>query len=232
MIVPWISKHTISERASRLIKNYQNMAGYQVAPPIPVEDIIERYLEIGISIEDLGESLGMEDVLGATYVNSRMISIDEKLLDDRSEGRLIFTCAHEAGHWVLHRQFVSVAGRSGGQNDYIICRANNAREPIEWQADYFAACLLMPENNVRNSFFEVFGEESIVLENIKSSLGGTSIYVDPCAENWHFLASMVCEAGGFTNVSKHAMAIRLQELFLLINQTGVQLNWGTSRLNS
>ena len=172
------------------------MAGYQVGPPIPVEDIIERYLEIGISIEDLEERLGKEDVLGATYVNSRMICINEKLLDDKAEGRLIFTCAHEAGHWVLHRRFVSVAGRSEGQSDYIICRAKNAREPIEWQADYFAACLLMPEKDVKDTFFEVFGEKSIVLENIKSSIGGTSIYVDPCAENWHFLASMVCEAGG------------------------------------
>ena len=35
----------------------------------------------------------------------------------------------------------------------------------------------------------------------------------------------MCEAGGFSNVSKQAMIIRLQELGLLINLTEVKMDW-------
>lgn len=225
MNIPWLSKDRIADMALGLVGDYQAMVGCKIRPPIPVEDIIERYLEVNLSFEDLEEKLGMEDVLGATYIESRRIRINERLLEDRSEGRLLFTCAHEAGHWVLHRPFIDFAVRPGQHIDAIICRIRNARQPIEWQADYFAACLLMPEREVRDAFRKACGTEHLVLENIKSSFGTTAIYIDPCVENWHFIAAMVCEAGGFTNVSKQAMVIRLQELGLLVNMSGAQIGW-------
>ena len=145
-------KKDISSHASNLLAGYQEIMGKPVKPPIPVEDIIERYLGLGLSFEDLEEKLGMKDVLGATYVTSRLISINERLFEDKSEGRLVYTCAHEVGHWVLHRKFVEVAERSGSYQDAIVCRSANSKRPIEWQADYFAACLLMPEKEVENVF--------------------------------------------------------------------------------
>ena len=229
MNVPWMPREIIAESASKVIADYQAMVGHPVNPPIPIEDIIERYLHVHLSFEDLENKLGIKDVLGATYVTSRLICINEKLVEGRSEGRLAFTCAHEAGHWVLHRAFVNCAIRAGQLCDSIICRIKNAREPIEWQADYFAACLLMPEKEVKEAFCEVCGTERLVVENIKSAFGGTAFCVDPCVENWHFIASLVCEAGGFTNVSKQAMAIRMQELGVLVNVTGVPIGWQKSR---
>jgi hypothetical protein len=231
MSVPWMPKESIACKASKLVTNYQAMVGYTVKPPIPVEDIIERYLEVNLSFEDLEETLGLEDVLGATYIKSRQICINQRLLEDKLEGRLIFTCAHEAGHWVLHRPFIAFSVRSGQPDNAIICRIKNARQPIEWQADYFAASLLMPEKEVKHAFHKACGTEHLVLDNIKSSFGNTAIYIDPCVENWHFIASMVCEAGGFTNVSKQAMIIRLQDLGLLINSTGTHIGWQESCAN-
>jgi len=38
------------------------------------------------------------------------------------------------------------------------------------------------------------------------------------------LAAM-CEAGGFSNVSKQAMIIRLQDLGLMINKTSTKMDW-------
>jgi hypothetical protein len=32
---------------------------------------------------------------------------------------------------------------------------------------------------------------------LKSSWEGTAVCVDPCVENWHFIAEMVREGGGF-----------------------------------
>ena len=79
------------------------VAGYRVKPPIPVEEIIERVLGLKLLYEDLGKIFGSNDVLGATYVESGIIRINERLFEHSSEGRLVFTCAHEVGHWVLHR---------------------------------------------------------------------------------------------------------------------------------
>ena len=225
MNVPWLPKKIIIEGAAKIVSDYEVMIGHKIGPPIPVEDIIRRYLGVKLGFMDFEEKLGMKGVLGATYVKARLICVNERFQQNKSEGRVIFTYAHEVGHWILHRRFVSMAERSGVQNNAIICRTVNAREPIEWQADYFAACLLMPEKEVREAAKRAFGREFLVLDNVKSSFGGRSYYIDPCIENWHQMAEMVCEAGGFSNVSKQAMIIRLQELGLLVNKTEARMGW-------
>jgi Zn-dependent peptidase ImmA (M78 family) len=225
MKVPWISKDQISEKAQNLIKNFQAMLGYTIKPPIPVEDIIDRYLGLRLAYDDLEKVLGMKDVLGATWVKSRLICINEKLFEQSSEGRLVFTCAHEIGHWILHRQYVSVQERLASKVGAFVCRAKDAKEPIEWQADYFAACLLMPEKDTREAFHKVCGAKEIVLKNVRSSNGSESLGVEPCVDHWLYIAAATSEAGGFSNVSKQAMVIRLQDLGLLINLTGKQMSW-------
>jgi hypothetical protein len=228
MRVPWLPKEDIADKASGVLAGYQDMLGSPITPPISVEGIIEQYLGLSFSFENLDQELGVEGVLGATYVKSRRICVNETLLGDKREGRLIFTCAHEVGHWVLHRHLVEVAGRASNPGDAIVCRTRDARKPIEWQADYFAACLLMPEEAMRRAFSLVCESERLVLDNVRSCFGGTAVCVDPCVENWHFIAGAVCEAGGFANVSKEAMIIRLQELGLLLNRTGVPVGWKMS----
>jgi Zn-dependent peptidase ImmA (M78 family) len=223
--VPWMLKSEIARRASEVIAGYEALVGGSVRPPIPVEDIIERYLGLTLGFEDLEKILGADDVLGATYVRRRLVCINERLLDARLEGRFIFTCAHEVGHWVLHRHLVDEAGRSGSLGDSIVCRIRFSREPIEWQADYFAACLIMPEEEVKESFYRAVGSDRLILENVKSSFAGTSLCIDPCVENWHLIAAEVMAAGGFSNVSKQAMALRLQELGLVLNMTGASIGW-------
>ena len=106
MKVPWMSRKAISRKAEALIQDFERKAGYPVTPPIPVEEIIERSLGLEIQYADLERILGSSDVLGATYVKSRLIRINERLFEHSSEGRLAFTCAHEAGHWVLHRRYM------------------------------------------------------------------------------------------------------------------------------
>lgn len=225
MNVRWLPKNSIQKSASDLLKGYEEFVGHPSQPPIPIEDIIERYLGLNLSFEDLEAKLGVEDVLGATYVKPKRIIINERLLENKSEGRMIFTCAHEVGHWVLHRHNIEQAQRSDGSSEAIVCRTRNSKRPIEWQADYFASCLIMPEGAVRSSFSLVWAEEELVLNNVRSRLGGTSVCVDPCVENWHFIADAVREAGGFSNVSKEAMIVRLEELGLVQNKTGVYMGW-------
>ena len=213
--------------AEGLMAHYQTKVDRPVVPPIPVEDIIERGLGLSLTFSDLRTRLNMPDVMGATYVDRKEICIDEKMTDQNSNGRLYFTCAHEVGHWVMHRRMISEACRSGAECDHIFCRLKDARKPLEWQADYFAANLLMPMDEVECSFKRLYGPEPIVLYNTKSAYCGPICY-DPCVQTWPKIAAGIIEAGGFSNVSKQAMIIRLQDLGLVRNETRASLNWKTS----
>ena len=225
MKVPWISKENIALKATDLIEAFQAVAGYKVKPPIPVEDIIERGLGLKLLYEDLEKVFGSNDVLGATYVESGVICINERLFEHSSEGRLVFTCAHEVGHWVLHRRYVDVKGNQNSKNGAIVCKPKDAKEPIEWQADYFASCLLMPEKEIREAFDKVCSSEPIIIKNTMSRVNMGARCDEPFVEQWPFIAAAMCEAGGFSNVSKQAMIIRLQDLGLLINQTSTKMDW-------
>jgi Zn-dependent peptidase ImmA (M78 family) len=227
MKVPWLSQSKIENVAADLIDRYQMIVGHKIHPPVPVELLIERALDITLGFEDLREQLGIDDVLGATYVDKRKISIDTSLLPERLEGRLCFTLAHEAGHWVLHRNLVDHDYRTESESRNIFCRKRDARKPIEWQADYFASCLLMPEKEVNRAFEMVYGEKPLMIYNVKSEFCGP-ISFDPSVETWPMIADKLIDTGGFSNVSKQAMIIRLQKLGLVRNATNVRMTWKAS----
>ncbi len=227
MIIPWLPKKKIAGAAAKLLNEYECIVKDEVQPPIPVEKIIERGLKLGLEFTDLRAALEMDDVLGATYIAQRRICVDKSLLDSPSEGRLCFTCAHETGHWVLHRKLIDHACRSDQPKGFIFCRIKDAQKAVEWQADYFASCLLMPEKSVRRAFGKIYGAEPLMIYNLKSSFCGP-LGIDPCVENWPLIAASVKHAGGFSNVSKQAMIIRLQELNLVKNETRARLSWEES----
>ncbi len=223
MRVPYISKQAIALKAGEVINDFQALVKYEVKPPIPVEEIIERYLGLTLLYDDLEKILGNKDILGATYLESKTICINERLFENNSEGRLVFICGHEVGHWVLHRQYVKEQGKDVSKTKVIVCRMKDAKKPIEWQADYFASCLLMPKKEMHAAFEKVCGSEPIIVGNSITDEGGNPR--EPYLEQWPFVAAAMCEAGGFSNVSKHAMVIRLQDIGLLVNMTSKRMDW-------
>lgn len=62
------------------------------------------------------------------------------------------TIAHEIGHWMLHIDKQAVGEYIDREEKGIevevqpfLCRSEQSAKGIEWQAQYFAGCLLMPE---------------------------------------------------------------------------------------
>lgn len=216
-----MEKAAIACAAANVIADFEAATDKRIEPPIPVDDIIEFGLDLELGFEDLRRKLNLEDVLGATYVQSRKICADISLVRTDEEGRLCFTLAHEAGHWVLHREWIGQASPGRG---FIFCRSRDAKKPIEWQADYFAACLLMPEACIKDAFIRVCGPQPLVLHNVESAYSGP-ICFDPCVANWPAIADCVRRAGNFLNVSKQAMIIRLQELGWVRNETRSPMAW-------
>jgi Zn-dependent peptidase ImmA (M78 family) len=222
-----LGRSSITFEAEKLRKGYESFTGKRLLIPVPVEAIIEKYLGIHLSYDDLDEILGKADVLGATWVEEKKMIINSNLLEG-AEGRQAFTLGHEAGHWMLHKDFLTSCFRRGDSGPTIVCRKRDSKIRAEWQADYFAACLLMPEEEVTRAFETCYGPDPLVMVNRKSFLGPLAKMshpaIDPALDTAKGIAREVIEAGGFSNCSKEAMRYRLEDLGLLINKAESRSN--------
>src|SRR5262249_62045120 len=101
----FIPRKRIERAALQLLDDYRQRK--LLAVPVPVEDILERHLGLCLSFDDLTDLLGLDDVLGATFLDTKEGKIDHSLNPDENAemcGRYRFTLAHEIGHWQLHRE--------------------------------------------------------------------------------------------------------------------------------
>ena len=149
--VPFRTHTELDHMAAELLRKYSAWKGSPTRPPIDVEEIVEGLLDLDFEVEDLREILGMPDVLGATWLEDRLIRVDQSL--EGKEGRFAFTVAHEVGHWVLHGPIIEMEKVTlplfapkpdEAPKPAIVCRSRAYKQPAEWQADQFAARILMP----------------------------------------------------------------------------------------
>lgn len=170
--VAYVSDEAIEKDAQALLADYARERGMPIEPPIPIDDIIEKHLKIGIEFDDTHRLFGLPrsgigfdpDILGAIFFDQKRIVIDESLDPDANpvkEGRYRYTTAHEVGHWRLHRELF---GKDPAQTSLlepnaapsVICRTSQAKERIEFQADLYASCVLMPRKLVFAAWDEAF----------------------------------------------------------------------------
>jgi IrrE N-terminal-like domain len=172
--VPYLSETQIERDAAALLAEFAQARGLTIAPPIPIDDIVEKHLRLGIEFDDTHRLFGLPrnpegdaDILGAMFFDDHRIVIDESLDPDVNppkEGRYRFTLAHEGGgHWRLHRHLFdkdltqgALFGEIIEPVPSVICRTSQAKEPVEWQADFYASCLLMPRNQVMAAWARIF----------------------------------------------------------------------------
>lgn len=172
--VPYLLDETIERDAVALLAEYAQKLGVVIVPPIPIEHIIEKHLKLRIELDDTHRLFGVPrsglstepDILGAMFFDEARIVIDESLDPEENpskEGRYRFTLAHEGGgHWRLHRhQFSKDISQpalfDGPVPPSVICRSSQAKERVEWQADFYASCLLMPRMLVFDAWQREFG---------------------------------------------------------------------------
>ncbi|MBM3571638.1 MAG: ImmA/IrrE family metallo-endopeptidase [Alphaproteobacteria bacterium] len=171
-IVPCLKTDAIERDAERLLDDFARRRRVTLAPPIPIEDIVEKHLKLGVEFDDTHHLFnlprapgGAADILGAISFNDRRIVIAQSLdLEERPalEGRYRYTLAHEGGgHWRLHRYLfdgglipapMPELAPDAAPAASVVCRSGRARDRIEWQADYYASCLLMPRALVRDAW--------------------------------------------------------------------------------
>jgi IrrE N-terminal-like domain len=138
-----------------------------------------------------------------------------------------FTAAHEIGHMVLHPNI----GDSVVHRDIPVgLGAATARPWHEMEADYFAACFLMPRKLVTKAFVSRFGmnrlredDEDVNFflaaygsKGFFSASGDRLAFGSAVARSESFSGRRFDSLAGCFGVSVRAMAIRLLELELLI----------------
>lgn len=211
--VPHLQRSEIEASASELRRKHAAFSGGPLKPPIPIDDIVEKYLKLEFALVDLKKLLGLSDVLGATWFDEMRVSVDASL--EGNEGRYSFTLAHEVGHWQLHRPLYEMEKGTVPlfrQEDLaplpaIVCRSGARKEPAEWQADQFAGCLLMPRTAVQTTLRDLGQPSPLTIPGFNGQASGPAVH--PLLQD---LATSVIDQGGFTNVSKEAMRVRLVEL--------------------
>ena len=189
-VYPTLTQEAIEEAVVKLLAEFTASTGEQINAPIPVERIAERFLGYRIDITDQG-LFADPDYLGGVDFDSKTILVNSSV--EGHEGRYAFTIAHELGHHVLHREHYQQ--QKQGSQAQIMCRSKGKRPMIEYQADRFAAALLMPAVPL-----------AIAVRALKAkSLGPRRL---------QRLATLLITEGGFSNVSHEAMRYRLLELKL------------------
>ncbi len=240
--VPYIADDAIERDAAALLGEFAHARDIKVSAPIPIEDIVEKHLKLHVEFDDLHRLLdvprsgiGLDpDMFGAIWLEDGRIVIDESLdPEDRPEreGRYRFTLAHEGGgHWRLHRPLVRPTRDQGSlladrARPTVICRSSQAKERVEWQADFYASCLLMPRKMVFAAWDEAFPDRKQRVLQPEMPIDHPFVEIDRmcCSSSGSYFTGdddVVLEhfARPFAEkflVSPIAMRIRLEKLGLL-----------------
>jgi Zn-dependent peptidase ImmA (M78 family) len=232
--VKYLTEGAIEKCAELLLSEYDDMIGEPVELPVPVDDITTSHLALELRFDDLHRLFdtpmlrGQPDILGAIWVEKELVVIDQHLYPkDEFIGRYRFTVAHEIGHWQLHRYLAKNPHRilAAPSKPTVICRSSQKTEPIEWQANYFASCLLMPRRRVFeewNVFLNDGGGTALAAvvgsRIMKHSQAMIYVQRNDCPGHDWASREVAVPIGERFGVTAQAMRIRLEELGLLPRQ--------------
>ena len=128
-----------------------------------------------------------------------------------NNGRFRFTMAHELGHFLLHvKSFEKLGVTSCGDTEETLSDKNARR--LEYQANHFASCLLMPKDLIAYLYFILYKDYSIDVYGGKYSY---IYYSSKQMETWPLYNNVVGTMSHILDVSIQALEIRLQKLGLL-----------------
>lgn len=157
----FLSKEKIEDLANDLLMRMQGTPNFPKWPWIAERAV--NFLDLGVVWDKIPNQNG-RPVAARIYPTQRLIEINEDLPKLKQDpGFAESTIAHEVGHWVLHINQDEADGiveqlelpldcvtteqpflcRDVGERIALSSPKTQA-DSIEWQAQYFASCLLMP----------------------------------------------------------------------------------------
>ena len=141
----------IERQATRLLNRYEREFEAVTEPPVPVEDIADVLLELGILWGSVSEAVGTSTLAGLEP-NERMIKFNEprRQVFEETSGLYNTVLGHEIGHWELHvdQNLTSQQQLPSFEQGYecLYQESTCTQGPKETQAHRFMGFLLMPSS--------------------------------------------------------------------------------------
>lgn len=185
----------------------------------PVMTIIEKLksrTNLKYEMRDLGFFNGLM-VLGCVNLKTNTLSLDTILGSERRMS-LRFTAAHEMGHWVLHRYNYKNWKLKEEENaeelvdDEKTLRRLSHRTPREWleyQANVFASCIVMP----RPMFTRALAEQQAEMGIVPAKRGEVFLTKENYSQRDYF--DLQTRLASIFDVSVTSVRVRVETLKLL-----------------
>lgn len=189
---------SLMETGFNLTLEYQNL---QPDGAILGETIFKQGVR---DIYKMEETLKCEQIL----VKEGTVLIDDSLLENR-EARLRFTLAHELGHWIFHQSFYGTTEKRACRSyrrQRIYTSHYQVKSPVEWtewQADTFAAAILIPRPTLRESLRQFLKQNNLSWRKLSDFSDNRS------RENYTEFLKTIAQKYG---VSKETARIRMNKL--------------------
>ncbi|KFF42255.1 peptidase [Pseudomonas sp. BRG-100] len=140
--------------------------------------------------------------------------LEIKIFAEDSQSQLArFTLAHELGHHFLnHKRYMtreSIRAQEIDQAQFITIPKGEV-ERLEWQANTFASCLLMPSEDFQTAFWLLLRHLGI------RNRGHGPLYLDSQPDNVSQFETVCASLSKYFNVSKTAIRLRMRALGLLV----------------
>lgn len=207
-----LSSDQINEIAVSFLNDFNKTITENVLP-VPISELVKYLEEIKLlkvnSKNNLKDDNGNE-LLGYFDLNNNSIYINHSI---QNTIRFPFVLAHEIGHFVLHsnlraNQFIYDNFKDSEYSLFIQKhKLINDKNWIEWQANCFAACLLMPKESLITKLVAVQMEKGISKQG--------RIYLDGQNVNQKDYIDIIEKLGLFFGVSKTSVEYRLESLNII-----------------
>lgn len=194
----YYSKQEIERRANDLLRRMEETPKYAPTWPLDVTRVAD-FLDLAV-VWDQIPAENEEPISARILPLERLIEINEDIVN-LPEGYAASTIAHEIGHWILHvdqdkaDSIVEQMELGFLDNEVTVepslCRStslvinkssvNNQIDWREWQAQYFASCLLMPRHILEEKrvgrdltnwhhLYAIADELGVTISNLKNRL--------------------------------------------------------------
>ncbi|TDP00330.1 ImmA/IrrE family metallo-endopeptidase [Flavobacterium sp. 245] len=204
-----------SENIEKIANNFLNEINPEIlnyALPTPLSEVI-KFLKLKKSLEvEFLDITDHEDrkILGYYDLFKNRIIINNNISNNL---QYPFVLGHEIGHFILHRNLkinqTVYNNFKDVQFNFLHQSYNikNDKHWIEWQANYFASCLLMPKNSIVARLI-------LIQKELGISKQGT-IFLDSQECNKKDYRDIVKWLSDFFNVGKNNIEYRLNDLGLI-----------------
>ncbi|MEC4804943.1 MAG: ImmA/IrrE family metallo-endopeptidase [Jaaginema sp. PMC 1079.18] len=151
----FVPKHDLECVAINIIEAMKVTSNYVPQFPLDASRVAE-FLGLDVVWDSIADDADGQ-IAARILPLEKLIEINDRL-PSLQGGFGESTIAHEIGHWVLHIDRAKVdrilRQRSRGIDiavEPLLCRSTEQSDGIEWQAQYFAGCLLMPLDRLQNA---------------------------------------------------------------------------------